>query len=174
MTCYNVIGPYGKYAFVVTISLIPEITFDRFQIVLVYFFAGLKKIDMDWLTGWSMQNLSKHWVFAPFSLVMEREVCFKCKVLSFCLISLSSVTPNSKLFHTDINWRWRFHLMQFIDVVIVHLGGFIIDLFGGWLLLFSKSRPFAILFLSKFHVMNATMFEIGKSWLRLLGRSSLV
>ena len=46
----------------------------RFQIVLVYFFAGLKKLDPDWVMGWSMQNLSKHWVFAPFSLIMSKEV----------------------------------------------------------------------------------------------------
>ena len=53
---------------------IPYHPLVRFQVFLVYFYAGLKKIDPDWLSGWSMQNLSKHWVFAPFSLVLSREV----------------------------------------------------------------------------------------------------
>lgn len=38
----------------------------KFQIVLVYFFAGLKKLDMDWMSGYSMHGLSKQWVFDPF------------------------------------------------------------------------------------------------------------
>ena len=45
--------------------------------------------------------------------------------------------------------------------MIVHFGGFILDMVGGWLLLFPKTRFVAIVFLSKFHIMNATMFEIG-------------
>ena len=51
-----------------------------------------------------------------------------------------------------------------VDLVVVHYGGFILDLLGGWLLLFPKTRLVAIVFLSKFHLMNATMFDIGESW----------
>ena len=48
-----------------------------------------------------------------------------------------------------------------VDVLIVHLGGLTLDLLGGWMLLFSNTRSIAIVFLSKFHLMNATMFDIG-------------
>ena len=49
-----------------------------------------------------------------------------------------------------------------VDLLVVHFGGFILDLLGGWLLLFSKTRALGIVLLSKFHLMNATMFEIGE------------
>lgn len=38
----------------------------RTQFFLVYFLAGLKKLDYDWVNGYSMGNLSSHWVFDPF------------------------------------------------------------------------------------------------------------
>jgi vitamin K-dependent gamma-carboxylase len=37
----------------------------KFQIFLLYFMAGLKKIDLEWLRGYSMTNLSLHWAFDP-------------------------------------------------------------------------------------------------------------
>ena len=40
----------------------------RFQIFLVYFIAGLKKTELDWVMGYSMTNLAHHWVFKPFKL----------------------------------------------------------------------------------------------------------
>ncbi|XP_046860535.1 vitamin K-dependent gamma-carboxylase-like isoform X2 [Xenia sp. Carnegie-2017] len=45
----------------------------KFQIFLVYFFAGLKKIDMDWMSGYSMSGLAKQWVFDPFRLFVSDE-----------------------------------------------------------------------------------------------------
>ena len=39
------------------------------QIFLVYFLAGLKKLDVDWVSGYSMTNLASHWVFDPFKCV---------------------------------------------------------------------------------------------------------
>ena len=48
-----------------------------------------------------------------------------------------------------------------IDLFIVHLGGLTIDMFGGILLLFDKTRPIALFFLASFHFMNSTMFSIG-------------
>ncbi|KAM7437124.1 hypothetical protein ABFA07_013196 [Porites harrisoni] len=45
----------------------------RFQIFLVYFYAGIKKIDMDWMTGYSMTGLSREWVFDPFRLFLSDE-----------------------------------------------------------------------------------------------------
>nr|CAD7447937.1 unnamed protein product [Timema bartmani] len=38
----------------------------RFQFFVLYFFAGLKKMDRDWIEGHSLSNLSSHWVFEPF------------------------------------------------------------------------------------------------------------
>lgn len=43
----------------------------KFQIFLVYFFAGLKKLDLDWMSGYSMLGLSKKWVFDPFRFIMS-------------------------------------------------------------------------------------------------------
>ncbi|XP_066955016.1 vitamin K-dependent gamma-carboxylase [Macrobrachium rosenbergii] len=45
----------------------------RFQVFLLYFFAGLKKLDPDWLYGFSMQHLSEHWVFLPFRLILSND-----------------------------------------------------------------------------------------------------
>ncbi|XP_071828913.1 vitamin K-dependent gamma-carboxylase-like isoform X1 [Apostichopus japonicus] len=41
----------------------------RLQIFLVYFIAGLKKLDLDWVQGFSMEELSINWVFDPFRLI---------------------------------------------------------------------------------------------------------
>lgn len=32
----------------------------------MYFIAGLKKLDADWVGGFSMGTLARHWLFAPF------------------------------------------------------------------------------------------------------------
>ena len=39
----------------------------------MYFYAGLKKIDMDWMTGYSMTGLSRQWVFDPFRSFLSDE-----------------------------------------------------------------------------------------------------
>lgn len=39
----------------------------KFQFFLLYFLAGLKKTDFEWLEGFSMTNLGSHWVFYPFT-----------------------------------------------------------------------------------------------------------
>ncbi|XP_054155223.1 vitamin K-dependent gamma-carboxylase-like, partial [Oppia nitens] len=43
------------------------------QIFFVYFMAGIKKFDTDWLNGYSMNYLSEHWVFRPFRLILSNE-----------------------------------------------------------------------------------------------------
>ncbi|CAF0926611.1 unnamed protein product [Didymodactylos carnosus] len=48
-------------------------TIIRFQIFIVYFIAGLKKTDLDWVTGYSMDTLGTHWVFSPFRSFMTVE-----------------------------------------------------------------------------------------------------
>ncbi|XP_012934732.1 vitamin K-dependent gamma-carboxylase [Aplysia californica] len=45
-------------------------TLLRAQIFLLYFIAGLKKLDLDWVSGYSMQNISHHWVFDPLKLLL--------------------------------------------------------------------------------------------------------
>ncbi|XP_046392645.1 vitamin K-dependent gamma-carboxylase [Ischnura elegans] len=45
-------------------------TILRYQFFILYFIAGLKKLDSEWLGGYSMTNLSKHWVFEPFRLIL--------------------------------------------------------------------------------------------------------
>ena len=45
----------------------------RFQIFLLYFYAGLKKTEADWLLGYSMGKLSRKWVFDPFRLILTNE-----------------------------------------------------------------------------------------------------
>lgn len=50
-----------------------------------------------------------------------------------------------------------------IDLFIVHICGLTVDMFGGVLLLFDRTRPIGILILSSFHIMNSTMFSIGKT-----------
>ncbi|CAF1142299.1 unnamed protein product [Rotaria sordida] len=41
-------------------------TLIRYQVFLVYFIAGLKKTEWDWVAGYSMDSLGDHWVFSPF------------------------------------------------------------------------------------------------------------
>ncbi|XP_064603539.1 vitamin K-dependent gamma-carboxylase-like [Liolophura sinensis] len=48
-------------------------TLLRTQFFFVYFLAGLKKLDQDWMTGYSMQKLSLHWVFFPFKLFLSTD-----------------------------------------------------------------------------------------------------
>ncbi|KAI3383632.1 hypothetical protein SNEBB_000019 [Seison nebaliae] len=45
----------------------------RLQIFLVYFYAGVKKLDSDWLGGMSMMRLSSHWIFSPFTLILTEQ-----------------------------------------------------------------------------------------------------
>ncbi|XP_074708126.1 vitamin K-dependent gamma-carboxylase isoform X2 [Strix uralensis] len=49
-------------------------TLLRAQIFIVYFIAGLKKLDADWVGGYSMGSLARHWLFAPFKLVLSEEM----------------------------------------------------------------------------------------------------
>ncbi|KAG2469533.1 VKGC carboxylase, partial [Polypterus senegalus] len=46
----------------------------RAQIFIVYFIAGVKKLDGDWVGGYSMNYLSQHWLFDPFRLIFTDEM----------------------------------------------------------------------------------------------------
>ncbi|GFQ84330.1 vitamin K-dependent gamma-carboxylase [Trichonephila clavata] len=43
----------------------------RGQIFLVYFIAGLKKTNLDWIGGYSMEKLGYHWVFDGFRFLLS-------------------------------------------------------------------------------------------------------
>ncbi|KAL2079748.1 hypothetical protein ACEWY4_025492 [Coilia grayii] len=45
-------------------------TLLRSQIFVVYFIAGVKKLDADWVEGYSMGFLAHHWLFDPFKLIL--------------------------------------------------------------------------------------------------------
>ncbi|XP_018566321.1 vitamin K-dependent gamma-carboxylase [Anoplophora glabripennis] len=45
----------------------------KYQFFLLYFLAGLKKIDMEWLEGYSMKDIGGHWVFIPFQYVLSSD-----------------------------------------------------------------------------------------------------
>ncbi|NXL69705.1 VKGC carboxylase, partial [Leptocoma aspasia] len=49
-------------------------TLLRAQVFIVYFIAGLKKLDADWVGGFSMGTLARHSLFAPFRLVLSEEL----------------------------------------------------------------------------------------------------
>ncbi|KAG5678096.1 hypothetical protein PVAND_007798 [Polypedilum vanderplanki] len=46
----------------------------KFQFFILYFIAGLKKFSFEWLNGYSMTNLSHHWIFSPFRLLLGAEL----------------------------------------------------------------------------------------------------
>ncbi|XP_014206982.1 vitamin K-dependent gamma-carboxylase [Copidosoma floridanum] len=43
----------------------------KFQFFVLYFLAGLKKSSREWLEGYAMVDLSRHWVFEPFKLLLS-------------------------------------------------------------------------------------------------------
>ncbi|XP_055369409.1 vitamin K-dependent gamma-carboxylase isoform X2 [Betta splendens] len=45
-------------------------TLLRTQIFIVYFIAGIKKLDADWVEGYSMSYLAHHWLFDPFKIIL--------------------------------------------------------------------------------------------------------
>ncbi|XP_061656107.1 vitamin K-dependent gamma-carboxylase [Phyllopteryx taeniolatus] len=49
-------------------------TLLRTQIFIVYFIAGVKKLDADWLEGYSMSYLVHHWLFDPFKMILSVEL----------------------------------------------------------------------------------------------------
>ena len=56
---------HDEYRFMDVIFSVIYIVNDV-QIFIVYFIAGVKKLELDWLNGHSIPDLSKHWVFSPF------------------------------------------------------------------------------------------------------------
>ncbi|XP_041478309.1 vitamin K-dependent gamma-carboxylase-like [Lytechinus variegatus] len=68
-----------------------NIAIIRFQIFVVYFYAGLKKLDADWIGGYSMEYLSKHWIFEPFRFMLtDEEIDYFIVHLGGLVLDLSS------------------------------------------------------------------------------------
>ncbi|KAI5644011.1 vitamin k-dependent gamma-carboxylase domain-containing protein [Phthorimaea operculella] len=42
----------------------------KYQFFILYFMAGMKKGSAEWLSGYSVLNLSEHWVFDPFKFFL--------------------------------------------------------------------------------------------------------
>lgn len=57
----------------------------RFQFILMYFYAGLKKTEFDWLNGYSMSSMSHHWVFDPFRYHNSDLLCIPLN-FKLCLV----------------------------------------------------------------------------------------
>ncbi|XP_003965623.2 vitamin K-dependent gamma-carboxylase [Takifugu rubripes] len=49
-------------------------TLLRTQIFIVYFIAGVKKLDADWVEGYSMSYLAHHRLFDPFKMILPVEL----------------------------------------------------------------------------------------------------
>ncbi|XP_065361786.1 vitamin K-dependent gamma-carboxylase [Calliphora vicina] len=46
----------------------------KFQFFILYMYAGLKKLTAEWLSGYAMSSLSRHWVLSPFRWVLTEEL----------------------------------------------------------------------------------------------------
>ncbi|XP_055378655.1 vitamin K-dependent gamma-carboxylase [Condylostylus longicornis] len=46
----------------------------KFQFFILYFYAGLKKLTAEWLSGYSMTNLGYHWLFLPLRYFLSVEL----------------------------------------------------------------------------------------------------
>ncbi len=130
--------------------------FVRRQFFLLYFVAGLKKLDLDWVSGYSMNELSRRsWVFSPFKWVgikvlqrfgfrFELAHYFRCLAVRVCLFN--------RYFMTDDQ----------VDLYMVHYVGLTLDLVAGYLLFFDVTRIVGTFFTMSFHLMNSQIFSIGK------------
>lgn len=122
------------------------------KIFIVYFIAGIKKLDADWVEGYSMSYLAHHWLFDPFKYVPTHTISasnlwllhFKSLTV-LCFVCLRVILP-----------------VELVNVLVVHGGGLVLDLTAGYLLFFDATRPYAFFFVSYFHCMNSQLFSIGE------------
>ena len=106
----------SEILFIIGLSLIWS--FNFFQVFVVYFFAGIKKLDRDWWTGYSMVGLSRHWTFEPFRLFMsDDQIDFF--VVHLCGLILD-LTAGFLMYFDKTRWLGkyisRFILLSFIRV----------------------------------------------------------
>ncbi|XP_011294794.3 vitamin K-dependent gamma-carboxylase [Musca domestica] len=46
----------------------------KFQFFLLYMYAGMKKLTAEWLSGYAMSSLSRHWVLSPFRWILSEDL----------------------------------------------------------------------------------------------------
>lgn len=68
LKCHLAHSSADKLVLNVSIHVAPEI-------FIVYFIAGVKKLDADWVEGYSMSYLAHHWLFDPFKWVFISSLC---------------------------------------------------------------------------------------------------
>ena len=68
---------------------------------IVYFLAGIKKLDMDWQQGYSMINLAQHWVFNPFKL--DQLIIIKINWLKKLIIQALKLISLFLIYMHDLN-----------------------------------------------------------------------
>ena len=117
-------------------GLIPQwtILLFRFQVFVVYFFAGLAKINRDWLVGEPLRRWLPHTASAK------------------TLEPLLGVTGTEFV---------RAVLSADVTVMALSYGGLVFDLLIGFLLLWARTRTAALILVVLFHVMNFIVFDIG-------------
>ena len=92
-----------------------QIALLRFQLFLVYFYAGVKKVDGDWLQGHSMVALSDHWIWAPFT----RSLGLPAHLIDYYVIHLGGFLFDSSVGFLLLTGRTRplaFALATFFNV----------------------------------------------------------
>jgi len=97
----------------------------RAQLVVVYFYAGVAKINADWLRG------------EPMRMWLARRE------------DLTLLGPLGRL----LTEEWVVYLFTY--------GGLLLDLLIAPLLLWRRSRPYALAAVIVFHLLNAVLFQIG-------------
>ena len=94
----------------------------RFQIIVMYFFGGIAKINADWLNGYPM----KFWLMGK---------------------------SQNPFIHKILTYEFTAYFLSY--------GGLVFDLSIGFLLLFRKTRKWAIIPLLFFHASNHFLWNIG-------------
>ena len=121
---FEVKRKYTRYKFS-HISFREILIFLYFQFFLVYFIAGLKKLDMDWMRGYSLsgRELSRHWVFLPFRYVFS-QLCIQLCSTSACYTMKNALsgfplrclcTKHVKIIKWPQKWRVCTELKKIFD-----------------------------------------------------------
>ncbi|CAH3987282.1 unnamed protein product [Pieris brassicae] len=87
----------------------------KYQFFILYFMAGLKKGTAEWLTGYSVNHLSEHWVFAPFKLLLTAPQINYLIVHWFIFVfdlTIAFWMMYSKTRHIAMAFCGLFHLMN--------------------------------------------------------------
>ncbi|KPJ14894.1 Vitamin K-dependent gamma-carboxylase [Papilio machaon] len=156
----------------------------KYQFFILYFMAGVKKCTAEWLTGYSVQNLSEHWVFNLFKSIdayLNPSVSsptvpywnyFILKYQFFILYFMAGVKKCTAEWLTgysvqNLSEHWVFNPFKLFlsvsqtDYLVVHWFVFAFDLtVAGWMM-WSRSRHIAMILCALFHLMNSRLFRIG-------------